>query len=179
MMMVWDLDPVVAIHSPGSPDGNGDVPARPPPTAYPIPFPHPLTAVCSHPSTSKEFLVADSRGSIFLTDWRSDPDANKLDRWRNLSVIELIEPRALSDAVSGSTKRWSGSAAWRADSTDIIGATYGSKYALWDLSKLQGGKPTVTGASFPEGGTRFRHVSVSLVSRPSSFPARTQHKQPS
>ena len=37
-----------------------------------------------------------------------------------------------------------------------VGATYGPRFAIWDLAKLQGGKPTVTGMSFPEGGHRFR-----------------------
>ncbi|KAI0075802.1 hypothetical protein K474DRAFT_1646034 [Panus rudis PR-1116 ss-1] len=158
MLMVWDLHPSVTIRSPGSPEilDETDPAARPQPTAYVISFPHPLVSVCSHPSTSKEFLVADIRGSVFLTDWRSDPEANEQASWRNASVVELVEPRALADAVTGATKRWSGFAAWRPDSADIVGATYGSRFALWDLSRLQGGKPMVSGISFPEGGHRFR-----------------------
>ena len=35
---------------------------------------------------------------------------------------------------------------------------YGSKFSIWDMGDLQGGKPTVTGMSFPEGGTQFRYV---------------------
>jgi hypothetical protein len=37
-----------------------------------------------------------------------------------------------------------------------IGAVHRSRFSLWDLSKLQGGKPTLSGASFPEGAHRFR-----------------------
>jgi len=155
MLVVWDLYPTLTIRSPGSP-GIEPGPSRPQPTAYVIAFSHPLTSVSSHPSTSKEFLVADARGSIYRTDWRSDPDENQQNSWRNASIIELVDPRALADAVSGVSTRWSGSAAWRRDSIDIIGATYGSKYSLWDLSKLHGGKPTITGTTFPEGGHRFR-----------------------
>jgi len=33
---------------------------------------------------------------------------------------------------------------------------YGSRFSLWDVSKLQGGKPSASGNSFPEGGHRFR-----------------------
>ncbi|CAL1703833.1 unnamed protein product [Somion occarium] len=158
VLMIWDLHPAITIRSPGSPeitdDSNGS--SRPQPTALPFSFPHPLASISSHPSTSKEFLVADARGSIFLIDWRSDPTANEQTSWRNASVVELVEPRALSDAVCGVSKRWSASVAWRADSADIIGATYGSKFALWDLTKLHGGKPTMSGTSFTEGGNRFR-----------------------
>ena len=115
MLMVWDLNPNLNIASPPSPGQTP--PSRPQPTAYVITFPHPLTSVNSHPSTSKELLVADCRGSIFLTDWRSDPDENEQDAWRHSSVVELIEPRALADAASGLSNKWSGSVAWRRDST--------------------------------------------------------------
>lgn len=118
MLMVWDLNPSISIgssNSLGSPSAD-PTSSRPQPTAYVIQFPYPLSSVCAHPSTSKEFLVADARGSIFLTDWRSDPDQ---DSWRNQSVIELVEPRALADAVCGMPGRWSGGVAWRCDSVDM------------------------------------------------------------
>jgi len=157
MFMVWDLHPTLTIRSPAPIELDPSPSTRAQPTAYVINFPHALTTVCSHPSTSKEFLVADARGSIFLTDWRSDPDANEQASWRNASIVELVEPRAMADALCGKSVKWSSSSvAWRRDSVDIIGATYGSRFALWDLSKLQGGKPNLTGTSFPEGGNRFR-----------------------
>ena len=113
MLMVWDLHPSITILSASADSPASDIASpRAQPTAYVIAFPYPLSAVCSHPSTSKEFLVADARGSIFLTDWRSDPDQ---DSWRNQSVIELVEPRALADAVCGMPSRWSGGVAWRRD----------------------------------------------------------------
>lgn len=118
MLMVWDLNPTLHMQSPASPSSSGRSP-RPQPTAYVITFPYPLTTVCAHPTTSKEFLIADARGSIFLTDWRTDPDENELVSWRNSSVIELLEPRALADAISGMPGRWSGSVTWRRDSSDM------------------------------------------------------------
>ncbi|ETW85578.1 hypothetical protein HETIRDRAFT_309790 [Heterobasidion irregulare TC 32-1] len=151
MLMVWDLHPKVdapALQTPTpatSPDPN---PPLLQPLAWAVPFPHPLTSVNAHPSASKELIVSDSRGSIFLTDWRSE--TNKP------SVIELVEPRALADIATGAFSNWSGSVSWRRDSVDIVGATCGPRFAIWDLAKLQGGKPTVTGMSFPEGGHRFR-----------------------
>lgn len=117
--MVWDLNPTINIVSPLSEaDGTS---SRPQPTAYVISFPHPLTSVSSHPSSSKEFLVSDCRGSIFLTDWRSEPGENEsegLSPW-NSSVLELVEPRALSDTVTGLSTKWSGSVSWRRDSVDM------------------------------------------------------------
>lgn len=115
--MVWDLETRASRGSPSaSSDRAGDssfLLDRPQPAAYAIPFPHPLTSVSSHPLSSKEFLVSDNHGSIFLTDWRSDPEEDS----RNLNVIELVEPRALSDAVSGIGS--TGVAAWRADNQDV------------------------------------------------------------
>nr|VWO99074.1 N/A [Ganoderma boninense] len=113
VLIVWDLNPNLNIASPPSPTAG--LPERPQPTAYVINFPHPLTSVDSHPSTSKELLVADCHGSIFLTDWRSDPDENEQNSWRKHSVVEVVEPRALADAVSGLSTTWSGSVAWRRD----------------------------------------------------------------
>jgi hypothetical protein len=116
MLMVWDLETRPAGGSPSagsSRAGNRSFLDRPQPTAYAIPFPHPLTSVSSHPLSSKEFLVSDNHGSIFLTDWRSDPEEDP----RNLNVVELVEPRALSDAVSGIGPV--GAAAWRADNPDV------------------------------------------------------------
>jgi hypothetical protein len=114
--MVWDLETRVAgVSSDAGSDRAGDrgFLDRPQPAAYAIPFPHPLTSVSSHPLSSKEFLVSDNHGSIFLTDWRSDPEEDP----RNLNVVELVEPRALSDAVSGIGS--AGAAAWRADNPDV------------------------------------------------------------
>lgn len=133
MLMVWDLQPATSPSQPhlssappspspspmGSPDSS-----RPQPTAYVIPFPHPLTSISSHPLTSKEFLVSDCRGSIFLTDWRSDLEAmddglgNASLRHGNL--IELVEPYAMSAAGMGQqVGPWGGSTAWRPDSVDM------------------------------------------------------------
>jgi hypothetical protein len=114
ILMVWDLETGAA----GSPSAGSDRAGdrsfqdRPQPAAYAIPFPHPLTSVSSHPLSSKEFLVSDNRGSIFLIDWRSGPE-----EFRHSNVIELVEPRALSDAVSGLGS--AGVAAWRADNPDV------------------------------------------------------------
>jgi hypothetical protein len=182
MLMVWDLHPTVDIASGlSSPVRSPDImgsPAggRPHPTAYVIAFPYPLISVNSHPSTSKEFLVSDCRGSIFLTDWCSDPKQGEQENWRHSSLIELVEPSMLSDTSTGLSLQWSGSVDWRRDSVDMyvapvvayirvgltsrswnsVGAVYRSKFSIWDMSKLQGGKPCATGISFPGGGHRFR-----------------------
>lgn len=121
--MVWDLNPSLHIVSPsiGRESTSSGISDRPQPTAYPITFVHPLTSVNSHPFTSKEFLVSDCRGSVFLTDWRSDPEDTDLDGSRHSSVVELVEPRALSDALTGisSYSGLTSAAAWRRDNTDM------------------------------------------------------------
>ena len=116
MLMVWDLETRAAGRSPSAGSdraGDRSFLDRPQPAAYAIPFPHPLTSVSSHPLSSKEFLVSDNHGSIFLTDWRSDPEEDS----RRLNAIEFVEPRALSDAISGHGSV--GVAAWRADNPDV------------------------------------------------------------
>uniref|UniRef100_A0A0W0FFP2 Uncharacterized protein n=1 Tax=Moniliophthora roreri TaxID=221103 RepID=A0A0W0FFP2_MONRR len=106
-------------------------------------------------ATVSEFLVADCRGSIYLTDWRSDPE-NDQNSWHHSSVVELADPHALSDASMGHSTHLSATAAWRRDTADIVGAVYGSKFSLWDISKIYGGKPFASDTSFSQGGHQFR-----------------------
>ncbi|KAH9999033.1 hypothetical protein BJV77DRAFT_1058578 [Russula vinacea] len=169
MLMVWDLRPNVDIPSaprsrsrslsPSSssastgPGGGGGSSTRPQPTAYVISFPHALSSVCAHASTTKDLLVADVRGSLALIDWRSDPLHAPADAaWHHPRVIEFAAPRA----IAGGAGAYPASAAWQQANPDIIGAVHRSRFSLWDLSKLHGGKPTLSGASFPEGAHRFR-----------------------
>ncbi|KAF9228051.1 hypothetical protein BS17DRAFT_726849 [Gyrodon lividus] len=162
MLMVWDLHPTLDISSwiPSTDTSlnNSSFPhnPRPQPTAYVITFSHPLTTVSSHPASSKELLVSDCRGSIFLTDWRTDPELTEQGSWRHSTLVELVEPHALADSLLGASSQWTGFAAWRRDNVDIIGATYGPRFAIWDMSKLRGGRPTHTGTSFPDRGHAFR-----------------------
>lgn len=125
MLMVWDLHPTVSISSGAPSPAQSPLEGaallsmdRPQPTAYVIPFPHPLATINSHPSTSKEFLVSDCRGSIFLTDWRSDPQDIDPSIWRCSSPVELVEPYTLSDTM-GLATQCSGSVAWRRDTPDM------------------------------------------------------------
>ncbi|EED83928.1 predicted protein [Postia placenta Mad-698-R] len=159
MLMVWDLTPDIDIPSLGSPDPNTELTSefdRPQPTALVSPFPYPLTSVTSHPTTSKELLVADCRGSIFLTDWRKDPDENAFESWRGASIVELVDPRAFVDTSMGISAKSPGSVSWRRDRPNIIGASYGTTFSIWDLTDLHGGKPNITGVSFPDGSAQFK-----------------------
>ncbi|KAI0303453.1 hypothetical protein B0F90DRAFT_1711156 [Multifurca ochricompacta] len=157
MLMVWDLHPIInipsALLSPSPSDASGSPStSRLQPTAYVISFPHALSSVCAHASTTKDLLVADVRGSLALIDWRSDPSHAPADAWHHPRVAELAAPRA----IAGGAGAFPASAAWQQANPDIIGAVHRSRFSLWDLSKLQGGKPTLSGASFPEGAHRFR-----------------------
>lgn len=97
-----------------------DYPAsRPQPTALVIPFAFPLCSVSAHASTSKELLVSDSRGSIFLIDWRKDPNDDKVDAFSHQNIIELVHPRTLADASSNIPKHLSGWAAWKTDDPNM------------------------------------------------------------
>lgn len=144
MLMVWDLRPNVDIPSapqsqsrsrshsrshslsPSSsatstPAGGGGASGsssgtRPQPTAYVISFPHALSSVCAHASTTKELLVADVRGSLALVDWRSDPLHAPADAaWHHPRVIEFAAPRA----VAGGAGAYPASAAWQQANPDM------------------------------------------------------------
>lgn len=105
MLMVWDLYPNFAIKL---------FQERPQPTVYAIPFSFALTSIDAHASSDKEFLVADCKGSVYITDWKSDPEnAGKLGTYTS-NTIELIDPSALVSSTG-----LSGSVAWRPDNADM------------------------------------------------------------
>ena len=179
MLMVWDLHPAADVELSPQPSAMSLSPSpssRPQPTAYVISFPNPLTSIRSHPSTSKEFLVSDCHGAVYLTDWRSDPDEGDPGALRHSSLAELIEPSALSVSCLSGPSQQSASVDWRSDAVDLqvhycdsikqyliylvcrIGGVYGQKFSLWDMSKLRGGTPSVSGSSFAEGGHIFRYI---------------------
>ncbi|KAF5331048.1 hypothetical protein D9619_005706 [Psilocybe cf. subviscida] len=163
-LMVWDLYPTKNPTRSPSVMSESDLPIEgitPPPSpreqpnALAFPFPHPLTTIRAHPGTSKEFLVADARGSVFITDWRTLPDEGD-DNLRHSSLVELVEPTALARAAIGTMQTWSASVDWKPDAIDIIGGVFGNKFALWDVGQLRGGLPHKTGPTFPDGGHVFR-----------------------
>ncbi|KAF8511145.1 WD40-repeat-containing domain protein [Hysterangium stoloniferum] len=130
---------------------------RPQPVPFAVPYAHPLHSVVSHPSTSKELVVSDAQGSVFVVDWRvDDDDDTDGDQYRGLSIAQLIDPRALADARTGMQTTWGGSVSWQQQDVNLIGAAYGSRWAIWDMRRLQGGKPAATGQAFPHGTHRFR-----------------------
>ena len=47
-----------------------------------------------------------------------------------------------------------------------IGSVLGAEFALWDMGNVRGGKPFITVPTFPEGGNRFRLVSMFESSYP-------------
>jgi hypothetical protein len=124
MLMVWDLRPNVDIpsaplsRSPTDLDhsGGNTSNSRSQPTAYVISFPHALTSVSAHASTTKDLLVADVRGSLSLIDWRSDPShAPTTNAWHHPHVIEFSAPRA----IAGGAGAFPASAAWQQANPDM------------------------------------------------------------
>jgi hypothetical protein len=81
-----------------------------------ISFPHALSSVCAHASTTRELLVADVRGSLALIDWRSDPSHAPADAaWHHPRVIEFAAPRA----IAGGAGAYPASAAWQHANPDM------------------------------------------------------------
>ncbi|KAF8590022.1 hypothetical protein K439DRAFT_1628231 [Ramaria rubella] len=163
ILIFWDLTPSTAdapapITPPHSPLRSPSPTNRPQPLAFAVPYAHPLHTVASHPSTSKELVVSDCQGSVFVVDWRVDPtmDVEADEQYRGLSVAQLIDPRALADARTGMQTVWGGAAAWQQQDMNIVGAAYGARWSIWDMRNLQGGKPIATGQGFTHGTHRFR-----------------------
>ncbi|KZT28638.1 hypothetical protein NEOLEDRAFT_1161100 [Neolentinus lepideus HHB14362 ss-1] len=154
VLLIWDLYPSASDTTSMDADMSSTPSSKAEPVAYPIKHSHALTSVCSHPSSYKELLVGDCQGSLHIVDWRTIREDQY--SFRRHSILELIEPRALARGMMGFTNGKGGSVAWRWDSPDIIGAVYGSRYSIWDLTDLRGGKPKITGVSFPDGNDRFR-----------------------
>ncbi|KAG9018911.1 hypothetical protein FRB90_008302, partial [Tulasnella sp. 427] len=128
-------------------------------TAYIIKFPHPLHTISAHPNSASQFMVSDVRGVVCIVDWtKTTLGQENIGRpgWRGHRVVELVDPRALSDGVAGGKGHWTGGAGWKRDDKNVIGATYGTRWSVWDLRKLQGGKPIATGEGMEFGGDRFR-----------------------
>ncbi|KZT36990.1 hypothetical protein SISSUDRAFT_988324 [Sistotremastrum suecicum HHB10207 ss-3] len=158
MLAVWDLYP------PSESDRSIRVPSsftsfqesRLQPTAWTEFFAHPLNTVAFHPQSPSEVIVSDCQGSVFLVDWRTDYDVPGYDRGRNAVVAEFLDPKALGDARIGLSKSWSGSASWKRDDLNVIGASFGDRWCLWDQRQMRGGKPLFTGSGFPGGSYRFR-----------------------
>jgi hypothetical protein len=81
-----------------------------------ISFPHALSAVCAHATTTKDLLVADVRGSLALIDWRSDLSHASADAaWHHPRVVEFAAPRA----IAGGACAFPASAAWQHANPDM------------------------------------------------------------
>lgn len=51
-----------------------------------------------------------------------------------------------------------------------IGASYGTTFSIWDLADLHGGKPNITGVSFPDGSAQFKYASPHASLGSSTYP---------
>jgi hypothetical protein len=107
-LLVWDMHPPDP-QLEEDPEWSPMVATRPVPVAFAHPQAYPLKSVESHPTSSRELLVADAVGNVLLTDWRAD-DAVELTQ----RSTELVHPRAVADKVTGLLPR-SGSVSWRSD----------------------------------------------------------------
>ncbi|KAG8880007.1 hypothetical protein FRB98_005379 [Tulasnella sp. 332] len=145
-------------------DDNEEQPVRA--INYPIPFSHPLHSIAAHSSSANQFMVSDTHGTVYIIDW-TKLDQEKPEGWRGHRVVELVDPRALTDHSS-----WGGAASWKPDDINVIGAAYGSHWCIWDTRKLHGGKPIATGMGQEYGGSRFRWspTNTSLFAISSSSP---------
>jgi hypothetical protein len=72
------------------------------PSAYPIPFTHPLQDVIAHDANARALLVADSRGAVSLVDWAGmETEEDAPDGWRRQRIVELMDPRRVAEGITG------------------------------------------------------------------------------
>ncbi|VDB88620.1 unnamed protein product [Peniophora sp. CBMAI 1063] len=157
MLIIWDLSPQLDIPSTFSTSPSPG-PMRKQPTAYPIPFPHPLTSLSAHPRSDKDLLISDARGTLYLLDWRSERGATDTILSRR-ATLSLTHPRALASPDAHSA---GGSAAWARDNMDLITAAYGGSFAVWDVRELKGGRPVWVGEGCKGGVRRIRFASGAI-----------------
>ena len=100
------------------PQGNSYVHTPLQPTAYNINFSRPLHSISSHPNSANQFMVSDSRGTVFIVDWTA-LDPTKPAGWRGHRVVELIDPRALTDGLTGVRSTWTGGASWKPNDVNM------------------------------------------------------------
>lgn len=90
---------------------DAEEPMAPPPlpTAYVVKFPHALHSISSHPSSANQFVVSDVQGTVFIVDWTK----------KGHRVVELVDPRALTDSLTGGKCVWTGGASWKRDDINV------------------------------------------------------------
>ena len=122
-MIIWDLyaSPDGEPNSDGVFASDGDYSSSRSlrPSALVIPFASPLCSVSSHPSTNKEFLVSDSRGTLYVIDWQREPGQDDGNSFEHPCGLQLVHPRALADAVSNLSRNLAGHASWHVDNSQM------------------------------------------------------------
>ncbi|KIY64580.1 hypothetical protein CYLTODRAFT_380628 [Cylindrobasidium torrendii FP15055 ss-10] len=156
-LMVWDLEARV-----DAPVQEMESTSASPPAAARNPsfmsysFQHPLVSIQSHTGTSKIFLVADCRGTIFLVDWLEIMDGPQPYQPGGPDTLQLYDPHALAESSRGRGGQFTGSVAWHKNNQNEVAAVYGSRFSLWDTNCVRGGKPSASGNTFVDGGNRIR-----------------------
>lgn len=103
-LLVWNLSKRVKMEedlddSDADMDEGGE---ELPPTAYPIPFSHPLQDVIGHDANARTLLVADARGAVSLVDWAgAETEEEEVEEWQRQRVVELMDPRRVAEGITG------------------------------------------------------------------------------
>jgi len=121
------------------------------PDSGPIPITYPLSSpgvsvnFCKH--FSRRLLVAEEEGTIRILDWLASDDARAASSGNGGSTLWLLNiymGAGLSMGVDGLMA----SAEWCGDDVDgeggrIVGITKGGEWAVWDLTRIEGGGRTI------------------------------------
>jgi hypothetical protein len=114
------------------------------PTAYSLTSPGVSVGFCKH--FARRLVVAEEEGVIRLLDWLASDDARVTTAGggSTLWLLNVHVGVGLSMGVDGLLA----SAEWCGDDVDgeggrIVGITRGGEWAVWDLSKIEGGGRTI------------------------------------
>ncbi|KAE8211108.1 hypothetical protein CF327_g5107 [Tilletia walkeri] len=164
-------------------------------------YPHPLLTAAFHPHATGTLLVLDSAGSLRMLDWLDPVLSSRTNSSLGPSLSArkpraqhtLVNPRAYSNARSigrgavasasaaaaaGSAQ--SGSASWKSQDENVIGALIEGRWCIWDSRVSAGnGLPVEQGEAYSErGGGGFKwcptnaQLFLTFSAAPSAAPAR-------
>jgi hypothetical protein len=116
------------------------------PVAYSLLSPGIAVGFCKH--FPRRLLVAEEEGSIRVLDWLASDDARAVSSSGNAGSTLWLLNIHMGVGLSIGVGAFLASAEWCSDDVDgeggrIVAVTKGGEWAVWDLSKVEGGGRTI------------------------------------
>ncbi|CAD6935236.1 unnamed protein product [Tilletia controversa] len=185
-LTIWTLEPTEDEDDvrDGQDDQPGILAREPHIVRQAFTYPFPLLTAAFHPHATGTLLVLDAAGSLRMLDWLDPTLSSRTNKASSLGSSltarklraqhTFVDPRAYSNArsigrgggavASGSATNaftrstQSGSASWKPQDENVVGALIDGRWSIWDSRTSAGnGLPVEQGESYPErGGDGFK-----------------------